>query len=101
MVSDLAEAHLKALEHLLAGGSSRTLSCGCGQGHSMREVLDAVSRVSGRPLAVEPAPRQPGDAAEVVAAAGRAHDERGCQPRHVDLEQIVGDGLRFEAQPPE
>jgi UDP-glucose 4-epimerase len=100
-VSDLADAHLKALEHLLAGGSSRTLNCGYGQGHSVREVLDAVARVSGRPLTIEPAPRRPGDAAEVVAAASRIRDELGWQPRHVDLEQIVRDALRFEAQLPE
>ncbi len=100
-VSDLAEAHLKALEHLLAGGSSRTLNCGYGQGHSVREVLDAVTRVSGRPLTVEPAPRRTGDAAEVVAGASRIRDELGWQPRHVDLEQIVRDALRFEAQLPE
>jgi UDP-glucose 4-epimerase len=96
-VSDLADAHLRALEHLLAGGRSRTLNCGYGHGHSVREVLDMVMRVSGRPLTIEPSARRPGDSVEVVAAAGRIRRELGWQPRYDDLEQIVRDALRFEA----
>jgi UDP-glucose 4-epimerase len=57
-----------------------------------------VARVSGRPLTVEPAPRRPGDAVEVVAAAERIRHELGWRPRHDDLEQIVRDALRFERQ---
>ena len=98
-VSDLADAHLKALEHLLAGGPSRTLNCGYGQGHSAREVLDAVARVSGRTLTIEPGPRRPGDPAEVVAAATRIRAELGWQPRRAGLDEIIRDALRFEAQP--
>ncbi len=96
-VSDLADAHLKALEHLLAGRPSRTLNCGYGHGHSVREVLDTVARVSGRTLTIEQRPRRPGDPVEVVAAALRIRRELGWQPRYDDLEQIVRDALRFEA----
>ena len=99
-VSDLAAAHLSALEHLLAGGASCTLNCGYGRGFSVREVLDMVGRVAGRPLAVERAPRRPGDPAEVIAAVGRIRDLLRWQPRHDDLEQIVRDALRFERQLP-
>jgi UDP-glucose 4-epimerase len=95
-VSDLADAHLKALEHLLGGGASRTLNCGYGRGHSVRQVLEMVARVSGRELAITPAARRPGDAALVVAAAERIRHELGWQPRYDDLEQIVRDALRFE-----
>jgi UDP-glucose 4-epimerase len=97
-VSDLADAHLKALGHLLGGGSSRTLNCGYGRGYSVRQVLDTVARVSGRPLTITPAARRPGDAALVVAAAERIRHELGWQPRYDDLEQIVRDALRFERQ---
>jgi len=95
-VSDLAAAHLSALEHLLAGGPSCTLNCGYGRGFTVREVLDMVGKVAGRPLAVERAPRRPGDPAEVIAAVGRIRDLLRWQPRYDDLEQIVRDALRFE-----
>jgi UDP-glucose 4-epimerase len=95
-VSDLAAAHLEALDHLSSGGASCTLNCGYGRGFSVREVLDTVARVSGRTLTVERAPRRPGDPVEVIAAAQRIRDLLGWQPRHDDLEQIVGDALRFE-----
>ncbi|MGH6945100.1 MAG: UDP-glucose 4-epimerase GalE [Geminicoccaceae bacterium] len=95
-VSDLADAHVRALEHLLAGGTSLTLNCGYGHGCSVREVLDTVARVHGSPLAVEAAPRRPGDAVEVVAASGRIRSELGWRPRYDDLERIVRDALAFE-----
>jgi UDP-glucose 4-epimerase len=95
-VSDLAAAHLSALEYLLAGGPGCTLNCGYGRGFSVREMLDRVGRVAGRPLVVERMARRPGDPAEVVAAAGRIRDLLRWQPRHDDLEQIVTDALRFE-----
>ena len=95
-VSDLADAHLKALEHLLEGGSSRTLNCGYGRGYSVRQVLDMVALVSGRPLTITPATRRPGDAALVVAATERIRHELGWEPRYDDLEQIVRHALHFE-----
>ena len=95
-VSDLAEAHVKALEYLLAGGRSAVLNCGYGRGFSVREVLDAVARSSGRPLTVEAQPRRSGDAIEVVAAAGRIREVLGWRPRYDDLDRIVGDALAFE-----
>lgn len=57
-VSDLAEAHLKALERLRAGGTSATLNCGYGRGYSVYEVLEAFRRVTGAPLPYEVAPRR-------------------------------------------
>jgi len=95
-VSDLAAAHLAALEHLLAGGQSRAFNCGYGRGYSVREVLDAVARISGQALPIRPAGRRPGDAAEVVACAERIRAELGWRPRHDDLEQIVRDALALE-----
>jgi UDP-glucose 4-epimerase len=97
-VSDLADAHVRAVEHLLAGGSSRVLNCGYGRGYSVRNVLDAVGRVSRRPLAIERAPRRPGDAVEVVAATVRIRSEFAWQPRFDDLDQIVRHALAFERQ---
>lgn len=95
-VSDLADAHIKALEYLIAGGASRTFNCGYGRGYSVREVLNAVSRISGRTLSIQHARRRPGDAAEVVAAPERIRRELGWRPRHGDLDRMVRDTLALQ-----
>ena len=88
-VEDLARAHLAALDHLAGGGASELLNCGYGHGHSVREVVETVRRVSGRPLATRDAPRRPGDPVELVADSTRIRKVLGWQPRHDDLEFIV------------
>jgi len=95
-VSDLADAHVKALQHLIAGESSLTLNCGYGRGFSVRQVLDMVAAVSGPDPAIERESRRPGDAVEVVAATERIRSNLGWQPRYDDLECIVRDALAFE-----
>jgi UDP-glucose 4-epimerase len=99
-VSDLADAHVAAVEHLLDGGPSRIFNCGYGHGHSVREVLATVGRVAGRPLPVTPAARRPGDAVEVVAAIDRIRGELAWHPRFDDLDQIIRDALAFERRLP-
>jgi UDP-glucose-4-epimerase GalE len=66
-VSDLAEAHVRALTLLLAGSPSRKVNLGAGRGHSVREVLAAAAAVTGRPVPHEIAARRPGDPPELVA----------------------------------
>jgi UDP-arabinose 4-epimerase len=66
-VSDLAEAHVRALDRLIAGAPSATLNLGTGRGHSVREVLDAVAAVAGRPVPHVVAPRRAGDPPALVA----------------------------------
>jgi UDP-glucose 4-epimerase len=95
-VSDLAAAHLVALNHLRAGGASLTLNCGYGRGYSVLEVLDVVRRVSGREFAVKLSPRRPGDPAQIVARADRIRAELGWVPQHDDLEAIVRQALDWE-----
>jgi UDP-glucose 4-epimerase len=95
-VSDLAEAHLKSLEYLLSGGASRTFNCGCGRGYSVREVLDAVGRISGRMFAVQRSPRRPGDAVELVAATERIRQELGWRPSGGHLDRMVRDTLALQ-----
>jgi len=98
-VSDLASAHVHALDYLLGGGASRVLNCGYGRGYSVREVVDTVRRLHGRPFAVEHGARRPGDAAEVVAGADLIREVLRWQPRYADLERIVADALAFEQTP--
>ncbi|MBK0398689.1 UDP-glucose 4-epimerase GalE [Limibaculum sp. M0105] len=95
-VSDLIDAHLAALDHLRGGGGSQTLNCGYGRGHSVREVVTAVGRAAGQPIAVTEGPRRPGDMASLVADAGRIRDVLGWRPRHDDLDEIVRHALAWE-----
>jgi len=95
-VDDLAAAHLAALNYLAEGGDSQVLNCGYGHGYSVREVLDAVQRVDGRPLTVVEEPRRPGDPPALVADADRIRRVLGWTPLHDDLEFIVKTSLDWE-----
>jgi len=94
-VTDLADAHVRALRHLEAGGASSALNLGTGKGHSVREVVAMVERVSGRPVEALDAPRRAGDPPVLVAAPGRAKELLGWQPRCSDLETIVRTAYRW------
>ena len=89
-VTDLADAHLRSLRHLIAGGDSLTLNLGAGTGHSVQDVINSVERVSGMPVPVEYGPRREGDAPALVADARRALELLGWKPQHSSLETIVG-----------
>jgi UDP-glucose 4-epimerase len=95
-VSDLADAHVKALQYLRAGGRSVTLNCGYGHGYSVRQVVDQVNKVNGRPIPVEEQPRRPGDPPELVAAVDKIHAVLGWRPQYDDLEFIVRTSLDWE-----
>ncbi|MGB5132872.1 MAG: UDP-glucose 4-epimerase GalE [Steroidobacteraceae bacterium] len=95
-VEDLASAHLQALDYLRAGGASTTLNCGYGEGFSVRQVLDAVARVAGRPLQIRESPRRAGDPACLVASADRIRDALSWTPRYRDLEGIIRSALAWE-----
>ena len=88
-VTDLAEAHVKALDHLLGGGDSLALNLGTGRGYSVREVIASVERVSDRTVPTRNAPRRPGDPPELVANAEQAGRQLGWQPAHSSLENIT------------
>ncbi len=88
-VMDLADAHLRALDRLGAGTPSQAINLGTGRGHSVREVVDTVARVSGLAVPTVESPRRPGDPPKLVAAPDRARDVLGWTPRYADLETIV------------
>ncbi len=95
-VSDLAAAHLVALNHLRRGGESLTLNCGYGRGYSVLEVIDVVKSVSGVDFPVKLSPRRAGDPSQIVAGADRIRAELGWVPQHDDLREIVTQALAWE-----
>jgi UDP-glucose 4-epimerase len=98
-VIDLCQAHLLALAYLEGGGRSDAFNLGNGNGFSVQEVIDTARRVTGRPIAVEEAPRRTGDPARLVADASRAREVLGWAPRCTSLERIVQDAWRWELRP--
>jgi UDP-glucose 4-epimerase len=94
-VSDLARAHLSALDYLREGGTSRILNCGYGRGYSVREVVHAVRMVAGTEFEVRYAPRRPGDPASVVADS-RQLATLGWKPELNDLPTMIEHAYRWE-----
>ena len=88
-VSDLADAHVRALEVLARSGTSGAYNLGTGQPQSVRDVIGAVERVTGRTVPWTLAPRRAGDPAVLYAAADKARAELGWTPRFVSLDDIV------------
>jgi len=88
-VTDLARAHIAALEHLARGGESRRYNAGTGRGFSVKEVLTAVEQITGRTVPFRMGPRRDGDPAALVADSTRLQTELGWKPVHSDLKTIV------------
>jgi UDP-glucose 4-epimerase len=88
-VEDLASAHVLALDWLAKHDATMFCNVGTGQGHSVRQVLAAVERVTGRAVPYRVAPRRQGDPPELVAAAGSVRGKLGWEPRYPTLEAIV------------
>lgn len=95
-VSDLARAHLDALDYLLKGGASTVCNCGYGRGFTVREVVAAARAITGIDFAIEETVRREGDPAELVAASDRIRGQLGWQPRHDDLEFILRTAWAWE-----
>jgi UDP-arabinose 4-epimerase len=97
-VADLATAHVKALEHLAAGGESGAFNLGTGEGVSVRQILAAVETAVGRPVPLQPAHRRAGDPAVLVAAVGKAHSVLGWTPRHSSIAEIARTAAAWHAR---
>lgn len=95
-VTDLASAHVDALNHLRKGGESLILNCGYGQGFSVLEVVDVVKKVTGVNFPTVISPRRAGDPATIIAKADRIRAELGWKPQHDNLEEIVRAAFSWE-----
>jgi len=94
-VSDLAEAHIAAVEHLLKGGASDVFNVGTGAGRSVKEVLTAVESVTGKKAPHTIGPRREGDPPSLVADSNKLQKTLGWRPKRADLEAIVRDAWDF------
>jgi len=88
-VCDLIDAHKLALEYLDGGGESTVFNLGNSKGYTVREVIDAVSRVTGKEVKVELGPRRPGDPAVLVASSDKIKEKLGWSPQYPSLEEII------------
>lgn len=88
-VTDLAQAHVLALDALRNGAATNRYNLGNGQGYSVLEVIKTSEQVAGRPIKWEPAPRRPGDPAVLVASSEKIIRELGWKPQFADLKTIV------------
>ena len=95
-VEDLANAHVIALEYLLAGGKSEVFNCGYNRGASVQEVVAAVKKVAGTDFKVNHAPRRPGDPPALVADSSKLRKILGWEPQYDDLDYIIETAWKWE-----
>jgi len=88
-VQDLADAHIQALQHLQKGGASGPINLGNGQGHSVRQIVEAARQVTGREIPVRMTPRRPGDSPRLVGDSAKARAVLGWSPRYADIRDII------------
>ena len=88
-VTDLAQAHILALDYLLAGGESNTFNLGNGVGFTNKEVVETARRVTGHPIPEKLLDRRPGDPDILVASSEKAKSVLGWSPKYADLETII------------
>ena len=94
-VADLAEAHIQALHYLQGGGASDAFNLGNGAGFSVRQVIDAAARVTGREVPVLVGARRGGDPAELISDSSRAAEILGWTPAHPAIETQIEDAWRW------
>jgi UDP-glucose 4-epimerase len=99
-VTDLAAAHVAALDYLVGGGTSETINCGYGNGYSVLNVLGIASKLAGRDLTYTIGPRRAGDPAQVVADPRRIQERLSWTPQHNDLELILRTAIAWERRQP-
>ena len=100
-VTDLADAHVRALGHLAAGGESRVYNLGSEKGFSVRQVIEQAKEVTGADFTVLEVERRAGDPGVLVASAAKIRSELGWQPRQSDLGSIIGSAWQWHKSYPE
>jgi UDP-glucose 4-epimerase len=99
-VSDLAEAHILALDHMRKGGESEQLNLGTGKGYSVMEVIECARQVTRRDIPVNIEPPRAGDPARLIADPSRAKSVLGWQPAASDLHSIIRSAWDWQLRNP-
>ncbi|MCB5239258.1 MULTISPECIES: UDP-glucose 4-epimerase GalE [Niallia] len=100
-VTDLANAHILALEKLQKEETSGIYNLGSGTGFTVKEVIEAARKVTGHPIPTVIAPRRAGDPARLVASSEKAKVELGWKPQYPSLEEMIGSAWRWFQENPE
>lgn len=88
-VTDLAQAHILAMDYLMNGGESNIFNLGNGVGFTVKEVIDTAREVTGHPIPAKTTPRRAGDPAQLIASSEKARTVLGWNPQHADLKEII------------
>lgn len=99
-VSDLAQAHILALDYLLAGNDNNVFNLGNGVGFSVKEVIEETRRVTGHPIPAKVEPRRAGDPAQLIASSQKAKDVLGWKPKYDDLHTIIDTAWKWHQAHP-
>lgn len=99
-VTDLAQAHILALDYLMKGGESNVFNLGNGVGFTVKEVIDVARSVTGHPIPTEISPRRAGDPAQLVASSEKAKSVLGWKPQYDSLETIVDSAWKWHKAHP-
>lgn len=100
-ITDLADAHIKALEYLKNGGKSTYYNLGNGNGFSVKEVIDTVEKVVGSSVKKQVVERRPGDPASLVASSEKIQKELGWKPKYDTLDSIVASAWKWHSTHPD
>ena len=100
-VTDLADAHVRVLKYLAEGGESQYFNLGSQNGFSVREMIEAAKKVTGKDFKVEEAPRRAGDPAILIAGSEKIRRVTGWQPTHSNVEQIIADAWNWHQHHPQ
>ncbi|MBR5513415.1 MAG: UDP-glucose 4-epimerase GalE [Ruminococcus sp.] len=99
-VTDLAQAHILAVQYLMNGGESDIFNLGNGVGYSVLEVIETARKVTGHPIPATETPRRAGDPARLVASSEKAKKILGWKPVHDSLEEIISSAWNWHKNHP-
>lgn len=100
-VTDLAQAHILAVEYLMKGNESNIFNLGNGIGFTVKEVIETARKVTGHPIPAVVTPRRAGDPARLIASSDKAREVLGWNPCHADLEEIIASAWKWHSTHPQ
>lgn len=99
-VTDLAQAHILAVEYLMKGNESNIFNLGNGVGFTVKEVIDTARKVTNHPIPAVITPRRSGDPAQLIASSEKAKTVLGWNPQHADIEEIIASAWKWHSMHP-